>query len=294
MHDPHWRESKTAGFFRMASDTFDKDPHPDLPRCFSDRKNMSDLLSGLGDEADQGPDKPSAKPDLSWRPKPLFRTSLASLVDSHSFGAMMAAEADSRGFFAATKRAFLGDGLAYNWSIHRGSFAKFTAIVDFIHPIERLYAVAQAMLDDADAVWQQFVDWTRECWQGNVEDVIGMLLTKQITRGEPPEDAAENDPRTLLAETITYLQNNRSRMHYPEYRRRGLPTTSCLIESLIKEMNHRVKGTEKFWNDGAEGEAILQIRAALLSDDNRLSQHLQKRPGSPYARKSRKPPGAVT
>ncbi len=293
VHDPHWRESKTAGFFRMTGETFAEDPHPDLPRCFSDRKNMSDLLSGLGDETDRDSDDSSAKPDLSWRPQSLFRTSLASLTDSDSFGAMMATEADRRGFFAVPQQAFLGDGLAYNWSIQRDYFPTFTPIVDFIHPIERLYAVAKALLDDADEVWRQFVDWTRECWQGNVENVIGMLLTKQITLGEPPQDAAENDPRVVLAETITYLQNNSARMHYPEYRRRGLPMTSCLIESLIKEMNHRVKGTEKFWNDGAEGEAILQIRAALLSDDNRLGRHFQNRPGSPYARKTRKPPMAA-
>lgn len=293
VHDPHWRESKTAGFFRMTGETFAADPHPDLPSCFSSRKNMSDLLSGLEGEADRPPDDSSARPDLSWRPKSLFRTSIASLVDSNSFGAMMASEADSRGFFAAPRRAFLGDGLAYNWSIQRDCFPTFTPIVDFIHPIERLYGVAKALLDDADEVWRQFVNWTRECWQGDVESVIGMLLMQQITLGEPPQDAAENDPRVVLSEAITYLRNNSARMNYPEYRRRGLPMTSCLIESLIKEMNHRVKGTEKFWNDGVEGEAILQIRAALLSEDNRLGNHFQNRPGSPYARKFRKPPATA-
>ena len=64
--------------------------------------------------------------------------------------------------------------------------------------------------------------------------------------------------------------------------------TSALIESLVKEMNYRVKGTEKFWNDGPNGEAILQVRAALLSDDDRLAAYIRNRPGSPYARRSSK------
>jgi hypothetical protein len=68
----------------------------------------------------------------------------------------------------------------------------------------------------------------------------------------------------VLAETLTYLQNNRSRMDYPRYRHEGLPVTSALIESLVKELNYRVKGSEKFWNDGPNGEAILQVRAARL------------------------------
>ena len=77
-------------------------------------------------------------------------------------------------------------------------------------------------------------------------------------------------------------------MDYPAYRQQGLPTSSCLIESLIKEINHRVKGSEKFWNDDEQAEAILQIRAALLCDDDRLSRHFQNRPGNPYTRKSKK------
>jgi len=50
------------------------------------------------------------------------------------------------------------------------------------------------------------------------------------------------------------------------------------MESLVKEINIRVKGTEKFWNDGASGEAILHA----LCDDDRLSEFLSNRPGQPF------------
>jgi hypothetical protein len=61
-----------------------------------------------------------------------------------------------------------------------------------------------------------------------------------------------------------------------------LPVTTAHTESLIKEVNYRVKGTEKYWNDPAGAEAILQVRAAVLSDDGWLAKHMQDRPGSPY------------
>ena len=62
--------------------------------------------------------------------------------------------------------------------------------------------------------------------------------------------------------SLTYLENNRTRMNYPEYRRQGLPPMSGLVESLIKQFNYRVKGTEKSWLL-ENAESILQVRAGL-------------------------------
>lgn len=288
--DPHWRETKNAGFYRMATKTYASDPCPELPKCFSSRKNMGKMLAGLEEpegNAPCGDETPDKEIDFSWRPQPLFRSCLSSLECSESFGAMMAAEADRRGFFTAQRRAFLGDGLPYNWSIWEKHFSTFVPILDFIHPIQHLYKVSQAIAPDKQTAWEQAVQWIEEIWQGNVEEVIGVLKTKQTAIGLPPADAEETDARTILAETIGYLTNQSGRMNYPEYRRKGLPITSCLIESQIKEMNHRVKGTEKFWNDGKEGEAILQVTAALLGDAPHLSDHIAARPGSPYDRQTK-------
>jgi hypothetical protein len=100
--------------------------------------------------------------------------------------------------------------------------------------------------------------------------------------GQPPKDCDEKDARKILVEAITYFENNASRMNYPRYRTEGLPLTSAYMESFVKEMNYRVKGTEKFWNDGPSAEAILQLRAAKLSDDERLRHHMRSRPGNPF------------
>ena len=52
-------------------------------------------------------------------------------------------------------------------------------------------------------------------------------------------------------------------MKYPEYRQAGLPVTTAWMESLVKEMNYRVKGTEMFWNDPHGAEAILQVQGCV-------------------------------
>jgi len=62
---------------------------------------------------------------------------------------------------------------------------------------------------------------------------------------------------------------------------------------LIKQFNYRVKGTEKFW-DLAGAESILQVRAALLSEDERLDKHMKTRPCLPFRRYQRHQPEGET
>src|SRR5262249_31802222 len=103
-----------------------------------------------------------------------------------------------------------------------------------------------------------------------------------IGRPAPGEELAATDPRRAVVEALSYFGHNAGRMKYPEYRRAGLPTTSSLVESLVGEVSARVKGKQKYWDRGAGAEAILQLRAALLSEDGRLDRYLGERPGSPY------------
>jgi len=284
VHHPHWRETKNALFSRMKSEVFSCDPHPELPACFADRRRMKSLLSGVEEAATahETSEAMEEKPVEDWRPERLFRTCLSSLTDSNAFGQMMEVEADERGFYHAQKKAFVGDGLPYNWTIWQRHFRDFTPILDFVHAVERLYEAARCLHDNAEQRWEDYLRWARACWNGQIDPVIVELEKRQDSLGLPPPDCEKTDPRKVFADAIGYFRNNASRMKYPEYRQQGLPTTSALMESLVKEINIRVKGTEKFWNDGASGEAILQIRAAVLCDDDRLTEFLSNRPGHPF------------
>jgi hypothetical protein len=276
------RDSATTEYFNQ--------PLPRQPTCPStpialacvsiDGGRMQSLLTGveLEDCREEDPPARAAK----WRAEKLFRTCLSSLADSEMFGRMMAAEADLRGFYNAGKRAFVCDGLPYNWTIQQQHFRDFTPILDFVHAIEHSHAAARASTGDNEQAWERHLDWAAALWRGEVDQVISQLHARQKSIGWPPKDAEESDPRKIVADTIRYFQNNAARMDYPNYRANGLPTTSAQMESFVKEVNYRVKGSEKFWNDGANGEAILQVRAAALGDDQRLARHLRNRPGSPF------------
>ncbi len=110
------------------------------------------------------------------------------------------------------------------------------------------------------------------------------MPTRHINRiASEGEKVPESDPRKIIYSVTTYLPNSRSRMAFPRYRRQGLPVTSSLAESLVKQLSKRVKGTEKFWNDGLSGEAILQLRAAAISDADCPQRWIASRPISPFS-----------
>jgi hypothetical protein len=75
---------------------------------------------------------------------------------------------------------------------------------------------------------------------------------------------------------LRYLRNNAGRMRYDEYRRQGLPIMTSAVESVIKLINKRVKGSEKFWSEPG-AEAILQLRADYLSETEIMSRYWSAR-----------------
>jgi len=290
-----WREDKNACLIRALRTTSDDDPQPNPPDCFCDPKHAAKIaetealslaapvLKKRTRRSDEDPAS-SVEPG-AWRPKQLVRTVLSSVAQAKDFGGQMAREAKRRRFFEAQAKVFLGDGLGWNWSIWKKHFGDFTPVLDFIHVLSYLFVAAKSVHAVPEDAWDQYLVWMRGCWRGEVAQVLEELRQRQATLGSPPAEAPETDPRKVVSKTITYLENNQSRMNYPEYRRQGLPVTTAWMESLVKEINYRAKGTEMFWNDPEGAEAILQVRAAALSDDDRLTRHLKTRSGCSFTRR---------
>jgi len=157
-------------------------------------------------------------------------------------------------------KAFVADGAHANWTIQRKHFSHATPILDLMHALS--YAFSAALAVPEKDVYRRWADWI---WRGEVDRVISALRERQLQIGPPPAEASPTDPRKRVDRALTYYEYHRLRMNYPEYRRLGLPLTSSHIESTIKQINRRVKGTEKFWSQSSS-EAVLQLRADYLSD----------------------------
>ena len=300
VHQQQNKEDKIACLVTLTSVVHPTDPQPQPPPSFLEPRRVQRLvqqmqgLSGDKPQDESGQEDASLPPQLEEasaerdsKPRRQVRTCVASMADCHAFGPMLAAEAQERDFYQAGRRAFLGDRAAYNWGIQRGYFPDFEAITDFLHVLCYLYLAAWGVGADEAQRWSVYVDWLGACWQGRVTEVIEALRIGQERLGEPPEgeDLDAKDPRRLVAEALSYLQNNAPRMDYPRYRQQGLPITSSLVESLVGEFNARLKSRQKYWNRPEGAEALLQLRAAVLSEDDRLARFFAQRPGNPYRRR---------
>ena len=303
VHEAQNKEDKIACLATLRGPTFTDDPQPEPPESFLCPRRVQRLVARmkgqageadpqeiLGEEADRKVASGEGGSAERWSPERLVRTCVASLEASGSFGPLVAAEAQQRHFYRAKRRAFVADGAAYNWSIHAGYFPDFEPVVDLLHVLCYLYSSARAVGGDESSGWQQYRVWLRACWQGRVAEVLLELDRWQERLGLPPSGEAKSaedrrDPRRVVWEARSYLRNNAGRMDYPRYRREGLPTTSSLVESLVGEFNARVKGEQKYWCRPSGAESILQLRAALLSEDGRLSRYFANRPGCPFRKR---------
>jgi len=292
-----WNESKNAIFVSATSQVSTSDPQSLPPACFLDPGHVAKLTEHAKTKEKQGSDDRTgddlreeeaaqeATRATAHKPQRILRTVIASIKNAKEFGTQMRREATRRRFDEAPRKAFVADGLTCNWTIHARHFKDYVAILDFTHAVSYLFTASLVVFGKTDEAWQTYVRWMTLAWQSKVSEVIGELREHQARLGEPEEGAGQDDPRERLRVVIGYLENNRARMKYAEYRQAGLPTTSAWMESAVKEMNYRIKGTEMFWNNPAGAEAILQIRAAALCDDNRLARLLTHRPGQSTVRR---------
>jgi hypothetical protein len=276
-----WRESKVGCLLSMESETHAEDPCPTIPLVFVDPRRMNQMsreIKGLSSEAEPTDQAEEASDAGRKRPDILVKTVIASREDIHAFGRQLAAAAWQRGFAGAARKAFVCDGLAANWTVWRKHFSHYTPILDFVHAVMYVYAAAMAGRTFS-AGWNIYCRWAQAVWSGHVEEVIDELHSRQQEIGVPEKDDPEHSPRCLVADALRYLTNQQPRMRYDEYRRQGLPITSSHIESTIKQINRRVKGSEKFWSTGG-AEALLQLSADYLSETDPLTPFWQNRQSS--------------
>ena len=281
----HWKESRIGLLAEMTGKQYAEDPQPELPPELR-YDAMSETLSEIGHtgcKLDMGeeivtdselPNSPSSEglpgPELSRRHV------VASRQCWEDFGSLLASQAWYHGFFATPRGVFVSDGSPAIEKLQKTHFRGFTSVADLLHVLSYSLAAARAVSVDEAAARRKYDAWAAKIWKGQVDDVIDELIAYGTKFGEPPPDVSRDDPREVIRRSRVYYENHAERMDYPSYRRQGFPLTSSLMESTVKQVSRRVKGSEKFWSSTGS-EAILRLRGEYLSDDEPMKAHWKQR-----------------
>jgi hypothetical protein len=153
----------------------------------------------------------------------------------------------------AARLAVIGDGAVWIWNLAQELFPQAIQIVDRFHVQERLSEVAKSLYGEAS---QRAKPWAQRRYQELDEGRWKNLLVA-LRRHAHRCSAARH--------ALHYLQRNRQRMNYPQFRAQGLCTSSGVVEAGCKNViGTRLKRAGMHWTvRGAN--AIIALRCCQLS-----------------------------
>ena len=294
----HWRESRIGLVLSMTGPMHTSDPMRQLPDFLGGgvdlEKKLSEMshLIGLPDLSGESVSEPTKRkvpksprrsrgkelpPEQRALPGPTIvsRDCIASRDCWKEFGRTMAAEAWMKGLAGAKRKACVCDGSDAIRGVAETHFSDYVLILDLMHALGYAMNASRGIGGSHEAIRIRYRGWAELIWKGRVAEVIKQLDEHQKEIGDPPPDAAFDDPREAIRRTRVYYTNQKSRMDYPAYRLEGFPLTSSLMESAVKQVGRRVKGTEKFWS-ATGGDQLLALRGDAVSDGERLDRFLRQ------------------
>ena len=181
----------------------------------------------------------------------------AGLWDAATFTGHHWAEACRRGVDQAQRVLCISDGAAWIWAIVFVCFAVRVEILDFWHATQRLWTCAQQGCATPAEATEWVLRQKGALAHSRLRDVLAAVRQLYPRHTPLPAD---------VRQAIGYLFHNRRRMDYAAFRTAGYPIGSGTIESACKTVvQARMKQAGMRWSrTGAQ--AMLALRALLLSD----------------------------
>ena len=174
------------------------------------------------------------------------------------FGPLQWAEAGRRQVDWAKEVVCVSDAAAWIEKLSATCYPQATNIVDWWHASEHIWTVAKAVYGEGTEKTKTWAEArSDELWKGRwkaFEQALAKLESPQV------------ETMRLIGQERQFFRNHRERMDYSDYRRRGLPIGSGSVESACKNIvGARCKQAGMRWTEQG-AQAILFLRAELLSD----------------------------
>ncbi len=170
-----------------------------------------------------------------------------------AFAARVKREATRRGFERAGRRAVLGDGAKWIWNLASEHLPGAIQIVDRFHAKQHLSDVAKSIYGAGSDLAKQ---WAHQRFDElDAGDIEALLCALRVH--SPKDEEAQ--------ECLDYVEGNRARMRYAEFRAAGLCTSTGVVEAGCKTaIGTRCKRAGMHWTV-AGADAIIALRCCNLS-----------------------------
>jgi hypothetical protein len=169
----------------------------------------------------------------------------------------------------AERVVVLGDGAKWVTTIAQLHFHEAIQIIDLYHARQHVSELCKALFPDDDKqISRHRLRWWTIMDTGNIEKIIRDAATKL-----PPQSTTSNKVEKELA----YLDRNKERMRYANFRAKGIFVGSGVVEAGCKTaIGSRCKQSGMEWSvRGAN--AIISLRCLMLS--GRLEEFWESRTG---------------
>jgi len=183
---------------------------------------------------------------------------VGAIETSEVFGKRIYAEAKQRGIDRAKEVVVLGDGATWIWNLADECFPSAVQIIDLYHAREHYWKAGRSVLDHDKKKLHKWADRRRkELDNGQVEKVI------EATRQLAP---STGQGKEVCEKTINYFEQNKNRMRYNIFRKRGFFVGSGVLEAGCRSViGQRLKQSGMHWSlDGANH--IIALRCCLFSN----------------------------
>jgi hypothetical protein len=198
---------------------------------------------------------------------PESTTFVGAIEPAEAFGWRIYGEARRRGLSRARRVVVLGDGAEWVKNLAEMHFPRAVSVIDLYHAREHVSGLCRTLFGSNEKRMER----RRQRWWALLDAGRVETIVFQARRNLP-----EDPERKKIAEAeIRYLDKNRERMRYTEFRAQGLFVGSGVVEAGCKTViGQRLKQSGMEWTvRGAN--AIISLRCMMKS--NRLEDYWESR-----------------
>lgn len=154
----------------------------------------------------------------------------------------------------------MGDGAKWIWKMYRRLFRNCIEILDFYHASEYIHEAMKIIFGEKSIIGSEKASFF--CHAVKHSNDGADLIINYISQNLDNKSLAEYKFR--LKQIIVYFNNNKDRMKYKIYKKKGLPIGTGLVESTQKWLiQSRLKQAGMHWSgDGASQMISLQVMIA--------------------------------